>query len=355
MSKGHDPLQHKKAQPPPQQTTLQDEQEFTPRHSANALATEALATPPAALKPANILSLQRVIGNQAVQRMLVAQPVSSTTSPHLIQRTLISDYIDAAVLSNWSRAVTVLDQFTDADMNAQLQQASPEELLGLQRAAQAANLTRITQAIQARQLGSGTQIANVEGTRFRTPVTLFQNGVIISKGIRFVRRGRFSDPADFDTLKNRIIQSVTTFLTNRYKLKIETPGGAQPGDGEYTIRVQIIDEPAASYQLRLHGQRHGRGAVGANSGDIYELGQAGETVVPDVYLAHECSHIMLGAHDEYAEAGMPASRQVFTDHSLMGAFYSEGMDQAEIKPRHFGALVTLVSGWFPGRTITIIQ
>ncbi len=39
----------------------------------------------------------------------------------------------------------------------------------------------------------------------------------------------------------------------------------------------------------------------------------------------------------------------------MGDYYSEGLAQAELKPRHFGALVRLVGKWFPGRTVSIVS
>lgn len=286
-----------------------------------------------------------------VQRLQITSKNTPT-----IQRDIDSDLIDALVLSNWSRAANLLNQMNDPDLNAKVRQRSPEMLLGLQRAAGQAHLTRVVQAIRSVQLTTGTQVENVEGNVFRTPATLFPSGVVISKDIRFVKLGRFRSNDDFEMLKNRMLDAVRTNLTNRFKLKIDTPGGVpQPGDGEYSIRVQIVDNPSASYRMQLFGQRHGRSSVGPNSGTIFELGQPNETQIPDTVLAHESAHFLLGAHDEYADAGAPASRQVFTDHSLMGNFPKEGMAQAQLKPRHFGALVRLVRGWFPGRNISIIE
>jgi hypothetical protein len=283
------------------------------------------------------------------------QPMVLLSSTPAIQRDLNSDISDSLILEDWSRAVNLLNQLNDVDLNAQVRQQSPEWLLRLQRSARQARLTRVVQAIQNVQIRTGIQVDNFEGTTFRTPVTLFQSGVIISKDIQFVKRGRFRSNNDFEMLKNRIINSVRTYLTNRFKLKIETPGGApQPGDGEYSIRVQFIDNPSASYRMLLFGQRHGRSGVLPNQGSIYELGMPGETHETDTTLAHESAHILLGAHDEYADAEFPA-RPVFTDHSLMGNYPSEGSDQAELKPRHFGALVQLVNRWFPGRNVSIIQ
>ena len=48
-------------------------------------------------------------------------------------------------------------------------------------------------------------------------------------------------------------------------------------------------------------------------------------------------------------------RAVYQDHSLMGNFYHEGFEKAEIKARHFQFLVPLLSDWFPDSTISIIK
>ena len=45
-------------------------------------------------------------------------------------------------------------------------------------------------------------------------------------------------------------------------------------------------------------------------------------------MAHESSHMILGASDEYANATV-AGRVIHTDHSLMGNYYSEGIDFTE--------------------------
>ena len=333
------------------QSAKTEQQAFEQSTVSGSLYQSLVDRPITAQKPENILTLQRIIGNQAVQRMIVATGQTPT-----IQRDPEEDLLNALLLENWSEAVTLLNQLSDADLNTQVGQQSPEALFGLERAARQARVTRVQQAIQSVQLGSGTQVDTDEGSTFRTPVRLFQSGVMIAKDVRFLKRGNFHSNDDFITFKNRIMEAVRTRLTNRFKLKIETPGGqAQAGDGEYPIRVRFIENPSAPYRMRLFGQRHGRAGVTPTRGSFYELGIQGETQESETTIAHESAHVLLGAHDEYADAQAPASRQVFTDHSLMGNYPSEGEAQAELKPRHFGALVRLVSGWFPGRTITIIQ
>ncbi len=89
-------------------------------------------------------------------------------------------------------------------------------------------------------------------------------------------------------------------------------------------------------------------------GDVYELGQASETGIMDITLAHESAHLVLGADDEYADASDPG-RTVYTDHSLLGSYRSEGAAAAEIKARHFGFAVKTVGRWFPGRAISIVR
>ena len=58
--------------------------------------------------------------------------------------------------------------------------------------------------------------------------------------------------------------------------------------------------------------------------------------------------MILGASDEYANAKVPG-RTLYTDHSLMGNYYTEGAAAAEIKapfrlPRHRGQPVLPGSG-----------
>jgi hypothetical protein len=307
------------------------------------------ASPPSQHKTQNILALQGIIGNQAVQRLIDQHKAD------VIQRDLDSDIMDSVILNDWSQAVTLLNQLNDTDLSARIAQQSPEALLGLQRAAQTANVTRVTQAIQQVQLGSGTQVDTFEGSTFRNPVSLFRSGVMVYKEVRFVRRGNFASDADFETFKNRVMEAVRVRLTNRYRLKIETPNTQQPqqGDGEYPIRIQFIENPSASYRIQLFGQRHGGAFATASYARFFERGDATETEESETTMAHECAHILLGAHDEYADASFSA-RPTFTDHSLMGNYPSEGETQAQLKPRHFGALVQLVGNWFPGRDISII-
>ena len=64
-------------------------------------------------------------------------------------------------------------------------------------------------------------------------------------------------------------------------------------------------------------------------------------------LAHEIGHQM-GLLDEYedptvADRATAASPGIHTDHSIMGNYYVEGMDQAEVKLRHGKHIATDIS------------
>jgi hypothetical protein len=64
------------------------------------------------------------------------------------------------------------------------------------------------------------------------------------------------------------------------------------------------------------------------------------TESPEYTYAHEISHQM-GLLDEYANDSVP-DRAVYTDNSIMGDYYSEGMTEATAKPRHGERLASLI-------------
>lgn len=195
----------------------------------------------------------------------------------------------------------------------------------------------------------------VEGNDFTSQMSLWRNGVVFHKEVNFREKGTF-DPGNFDKLRARCKKSVDTHLSRKFKVKIESPGPeSKPGDGEYPIIVRLLDKPGADYDVDLHGKTHGRSSMGSSSGDVFELGQDTETEAPEVMLAHEFGHAIIGAPDEYADADDPDPRAVFTDNSLMGDFYKEGMDKAEIKMRHFTYATGLIRRFFPDRKVTIIK
>ncbi len=218
----------------------------------------------------------------------------------------------------------------------------------------AADFQTVSQMLSGGLLGQKAFTNTTDtGNQYTSQLALLRSGLTISKDVKFVSAGTFA-AGKFDALKARLIAAVTSYLTGKFKLKIETPGGTpQEGDGVYPITVQVVDNPSGSYAVTLHGGAHGRSAMSQAGGNIYEQGQGTEVSVPDITLAHESTHMVLGASDEYPSASTPG-RTLHTDHSLMGNFYNEGIAAAEVKARHFQFLVTQVSGWFPGRTISIV-
>lgn len=67
---------------------------------------------------------------------------------------------------------------------------------------------------------------------------------------------------------------------------------------------------------------------------------------PAITKAHELGH-QLGLLDEYVEAGVIPRKDasapgVFTDNSIMGDYYKEGIEKAEVKPRHGTRLAQVI-------------
>ncbi len=169
--------------------------------------------------------------------------------------------------------------------------------------------------------------------------------ITVKKNIRFVAGGDFTDPAnraDFEALRDRMIATVRTYLNRKVKLTMQPRGTAECPCQEVHIVFEVAVVESGGYAVTLLGNEHGRGNVST----IYELGQETEAQVPDVYLAHEMAHLLLSADDEYQDDRYP-DRTVFTDNSLMGDFYSEGVAAAEIKPRHFAYVRDWLRGQYP--------
>jgi hypothetical protein len=61
---------------------------------------------------------------------------------------------------------------------------------------------------------------------------------------------------------------------------------------------------------------------------------------PEYVYAHEISHQM-GLLDEYASDSAP-KRKVYDDHSIMGDYVNEGLQQAEAKLRHGERLAAMI-------------
>ncbi len=191
-------------------------------------------------------------------------------------------------------------------------------------------------------------------TPFTSLLSMLNEKLLISKEVNFFNMGGFAEQGGELRLQGRMMAAVKEYLSDKFKLRIQSPDGQTlPGDGVYPISVRMTSNPSAEFSIELYGGHHGLAHMDQDKGEIYELGQDGEEIVSDVTLAHESAHAILGASDEYAHRRFP-NRKVYTDHSLLGAHYTEGDEFAEIKDRHFEFLINLVAKWFPDRLISIL-
>jgi hypothetical protein len=100
-------------------------------------------------------------------------------------------------------------------------------------------------------------------------------------------------------------------------------------DRDWLLRTQVkFVDTGQHITIRLHP---GKGA------DNRQNWYAG---TPEQTHAHELSHQM-GLLDEYADVTVP-DRKVYTDHSIMGDYYNEGITQVEAKLRHGQRLASMI-------------
>ena len=251
--------------------------------------------------------------------------------------------------TQWAELARVLNGFSDDDINTRLRALSIDQILALRSAA--GSYPRLGPLIE---IGSANFTNTTDtGNAYTSNAMILRNGVLITKDVKFDSSGTFG-PGGFAALQGRVQAAVTSFMTGKYTLRVGPPGsGPTTGDGDYPITIRVVPSAGAGYVVTLHGGEHGRSAMTGGGGNIYELGQATETSVPDIVLAHESAHMILGASDEYANPSVPG-RVVTSDNSLMGNFYSQGIAAAQLKARNLQFLVSLAATWFPGRTITIV-
>lgn len=291
----------------------------------------------------------RVDALPAAQVVLLLAAVPATM--HRVRAAALDiQWRTAVAAGQWAAACTALYGFNDDDIKTRLRALTVEQILALR--AVAASNPRLMALIE---IGSANFTNTTDtGNAYTSNAMVLRNGVLITKEVKFVSAGTFA-AGKFDALRDRVVAAVTSYMTGKYKLRVGPPGGgAATGDGDYPITVRVVPSASATYQVTLHGGIQGRSAMASGGGNVYERGQGSETSVPDIVLAHESSHMILGASDEYANASVPG-RVITTDNSLMGNFYSQGIAAAHLKARNLQFLTTLAATWFPGRTITIVK
>jgi hypothetical protein len=207
----------------------------------------------------------------------------------------------------------------------------------------------------------------------RDPATL-PTSVTISLGVTFKPFAGFTSPFDkaFIAFKTRVFNAAKTWMDSKFKVHCKGNNASQP-DRDLPITFRL-DEIPNGMEIQCWGGTHGisevkyKPASGGNPPDswmnLYELGQAGETSLPDVTMAHELGHALLGASDEHANVvGAPVpNRKVTNDNSIMGDLYTRtpGKDpvvnpNVEFKARHFATIAVPVGTMLPGSTCTIVK
>lgn len=177
-----------------------------------------------------------------------------------------------------------------------------------------------------------------------------RNHAQVQLGIKWVQQGTWTDDATFNTWQRAIKTAVYGYMDHKFKVELTPVAGGAKLD--VTIDFLLWNDDSG-YEIKCWGATHGRGAMATAGGNLYEFGQANETVMPPVYAAHEFGHALLGVSDEYANAAVPR-RPISNDHSIMGDFYSQGTGQAEYKVRHFQNIGAEVVKDYPGYTARVV-
>jgi hypothetical protein len=122
-------------------------------------------------------------------------------------------------------------------------------------------------------------------------------------------------------LKLQTRDAFKSFWSNKFKLTDVNTGKSKP---LVTDVVFVEDNPHLTVNVHK----------GAGRDDLSNW----YTSSPGIVQAHELGH-QLGLKDEYVDATVPerqdnAAAGTHTDNSLMGNFWAEGTDTAEVKDRH---------------------
>lgn len=217
-------------------------------------------------------------------------------------------------------------------------------------AGEAATGAAVQRAVTKESISETTDTGNTYTQSLQVDTS--KNTVLVSVAINWIKAGTWTDDKAFQAFVAKVKSAVNTYMNNTYKI-VATPKDATGGKKAFEMpcSVQLVDD-SSGVPVKCYGATHGRSAMQSGAGDLYELGQANETTVPPVGLAHEFGHALLGQSDEYANPAMP-HRVLTNDNSIMGDFYSQGIDKAEFKVRHFAHLLAPVAAHYPGYTLTI--
>jgi len=137
--------------------------------------------------------------------------------------------------------------------------------------------------------------------------------ITVMVGIRLTP-GRGVSRSQVTQVKNASQAIFTQKYDRRFKLT-EIPYKPRP------LRMKLrFSHPNPHHNVALH-----KGGGRDNAANWYVKGDT-------TTRAHEIGHL-LGIKDEYADSTSP-KRKVYTDNSLMGNYYTEGIKTATLKKRH---------------------
>jgi hypothetical protein len=180
----------------------------------------------------------------------------------------------------------------------------------------------------------------------------FKARITIELGVNWGKKGTWADDAAFNAFIRRAKTAVYSYMDNKFKV-VCTP--TAPGAGSAPIDLPIdvlIYDFGGGYSIEAHGGLPGGDSFMTQAGGKIFEKQSSGSAENDITYAHEFGHAMLGASDEYVNPAVPG-RVLTNDHSIMANYYTQGINQAAFKARHFQHIVTEVSKAFAGYTCSI--
>jgi len=179
-----------------------------------------------------------------------------------------------------------------------------------------------------------------------------KKSVSINLGINWTKLGTWASDDAFQKFIRRVKTAAYGYLDNKFKV-VCSPSSPAAGTAPIELPITfLLYDLDSGYPITVHGGPPGGGnSVNTAGGTFFEYKSATE-LKQDVTFAHEFGHAALGASDEYANPAVPG-RVLTNDHSIMANYFSQGIDKAEFKARHFQHIVSEIAKAFAGYTCGI--
>ncbi len=177
----------------------------------------------------------------------------------------------------------------------------------------------------------------------------------IALGVNWVKEGTWASDDVFKKYTNKVKDESYKFLDKKYKLEALPQAKPELPTFNFPITALIYDFPSG-YTIRMHGGLPGsNSSAGSKEANFYEKYDPKKDIdTKFIVFAHEFGHCLLGQTDEYASKADP-NRPVYKDDSMMGNFW-ESLKKGttpEFKIRHFEHVATEVAKAMPGYKCTI--